>query len=140
MQPTGYGTYRRIQAETASPGELILMLYEGLLRDLARAELALERGELEAAHTPLLRAQEIVLELNASLDHRAGGELAGQIAALYDYVYRRLVAANLHKDLAAVREAIKLLQPLHAAWEQAVPAAAAASAAGGHAGKGAARG
>lgn len=117
------------------------MLYEGLMRDLARAELALERGELEAAHTPLLRAQEIVLELNASLDHGAGGELAGQIAALYDYVYRRLVAANLHKDLAAVREVIRLLQPLHAAWEQAVPAAAAAGAAAAvPAGKGTARG
>jgi len=140
VQPAGYGTYRRIQAETASPGELILMLYDGLLRDLARADLALEQGDLEAAHAPLLRAQEIVLELSASLDHEAGGELATQIAALYDYIYRRLVTANLHKDIEVVREAAKLLRPLHAAWEQAVPAAAASLAAAGPTGKGTLRG
>lgn len=115
MQTAGYGAYQRIQAETSSPAELIALLYGGLQTDLQRAERGLLAGDHALVNERLTRAQEIVLELLASLDH-SQGELPQQLSALYEYLYQRLVHANVHKDLAAVREAAQIVQPLAAAW------------------------
>ena len=126
MPVGGQHTYRRIQAETASPAELVLRLYEALVRDLERAGTALtERAELEQAHSPLVHAQEIVIELLASLD-MSSGDLAQHLADLYQYMYQRLVHANVSKDGSAVAEVLRLLRPIHAAWSDATRSAAIA--------------
>ncbi len=112
----GRDTYRRIQAETASPQELILRLYEGLIRDLERADAALQHAAaVEDVHGRLVHAQEIMMELLASLDLSAG-DLAQQLADLYQYMYQRLVHANVHKDGSAVAEVLRLVRPIHEAW------------------------
>jgi len=119
MPAAGYDTYQRIQTETASPGQLIALLYDAMLRSLERAQAGLEQRDLETAHAPLLRAQDIVLELMASLDVDAAGEagaIARQIAPLYEYMYRRLLDASLKKDVAAVKEVRRLVQPVRDAW------------------------
>ena len=90
LTTSGYGAYQRIQAETSSPVGLITLLYDGLRTDLMRAELGLERGDLELVNARLSRAQEIVMELLVSLD-RSYGEIPEQLAALYDYMYQRLL-------------------------------------------------
>ena len=133
MQTAGYGMYQQIQTETSSPGELLLLLYGALHRKLLQAETALEARDWEAAHPPLLLAQEIVLELTASLDMESG-ELAEQLAALYDYCYRRLVDANVKKDPDAVREVQGLTRPLREAWTSAVQATMPAAVEGVHRG------
>ncbi len=116
MPVGGRDTYRRIQAETASPQELVLRLYEALIRDLERADAALvDLATVEDAHGRLLHAQEIVMELLACLDLTAG-ELAQQLSDLYQYMYQRLVNANVHKDRSAVAEVLRLLRPIHEAW------------------------
>lgn len=123
MQAAGYDTYQRIQAETSSPGQLIALLYDAMLRSLARAESGLEQRDIEGAHAPLLRAQDIVLELIASLDTDAAGEagaIARQMAPLYEYMYRRLLDASLQKDVAAVREVRRLILPVRDAWTTAL--------------------
>lgn len=119
MQAVGYGAYRRMQAETSSPGELILLLYDALLNDLSQAYDSLTAHDHETAHRSLLRAQEIILELISSLDLSAG-EIARQLQPLYQYEYQRLLDANVHKDASAVAEVISLIEPLRAAWVQAV--------------------
>ncbi len=122
MLPGGYHAYQRVQTETSSPGQLVVLLYEALLTDLQRADAALADGDSEMAHARLMRAQAIVLELGASLD-RSYGEIPEQLGALYGYAYRRLLDANLQKDRAAVVEVAALMRPLRDAWLQAVAAA-----------------
>lgn len=129
MAVGGARTYQRIQAETASPAELILRLYDALMRDLTRADRALQlNAPLEEAHAPLVHAQDIMIELLASLDMSAG-DLAQQLADLYQYMYQRLVHANVQKDGAAVQEVRRLLLPIREAWSQAALAAPAQQAA-----------
>ena len=115
--------YRRMQTETASPPQLIAMLYDALLRNLRSSETGLETHDLEAAHQPLLRSQDILLELIASLDLEAEGEagaLARQLAPLYEYMYRRLLDASVQKDVSAVREVHRLVEPMRSAWREAL--------------------
>jgi flagellar protein FliS len=127
LQAVGYGAYRRIQTETSSPAELILLLYDALLNDLKQAEERLHQREFDTAHTSLVRAQEIVLELIASLDMDAG-DIARQLAPLYEYQYQRLLEANMQKNAKPVAEVIRLVTPLRDAWVNAVRNVQAASA------------
>ena len=122
MEPAGYGAYRRIQTETSSPGELVVMLFSALANDLQRAEQGLGDGDGEQAHLSLVRAQDIVMEPLASLDLDSG-ELAAQLSALYHYLHERLVHANVQKDVDAVREVAALVTPIRDAWTQIVGAA-----------------
>ncbi len=110
--------YRRQQIETASPVQLIVMLYDGAIRHCKGAELAIEQQDREQARHHLLKAQDIVAELLASLDMEKGGELAGSLAQLYGYIHGRLVEANVQQDPQAVREAGRLLSGLRDAWAQ----------------------
>ena len=118
MRTPGYGAYQQVQTETSSPADLIALLYGALQNDLQAAESGLQSGDYPLVHQRLTRAQAIVLELIASLDH-SQGELPRQLAALYEYVYQRLVFANVQKDIDAVREAATVVQPIAEAWTQA---------------------
>lgn len=122
MRAAGYGAYRQVQAETSSTGELLLLLYDALERHLVLADAALVAGDREAAHHPLIRAQEIVLELMASLD-LGQGELPVQLSALYEYCYHQLIAASVEQNVGHARDAARVLTQLGAAWRQAVASA-----------------
>lgn len=117
---TGYGTYRRIQLETASSAELILQLYDGLVRNLRAAQLGMDAGDREQTHLVLVRAQDIVLELMTSLNPEVESDLPQQLAALYEYLHYRLVRANTAQDRAAVQEVLDHTLRLREAWAQAV--------------------
>lgn len=123
MTTTGLNAYQRIQVETSSPAGLITLLFDALRTDLYGADMGLTQGDNEKVHARLLRAQEIVMELMTSLDP-AGGEIPERLSALYDYLYRRLIEANLHKDQAIVREVAALVEPISEAWKVAALAAA----------------
>ncbi len=122
--------YRRMQTATATPGELIAMLYDALLKNLARAENSLAVAQdgtaardVEQAHESLLKAQDIVLELISSLDVNAdgdAGQMARQMAPLYEYMYRRLLDASLRKDAEPIAEVRRLVQPVREAWRFAL--------------------
>lgn len=120
---SAHQTYLRMQTSTASPGELIAMLYDALLRNLSRAEGSLESKDIESAHNALLKSQDIVLELMSSLDLEAEGDagsIARQMAPLYEYMYRRLLDASMHKETAPVAEVRRLVQPVRDAWRFAL--------------------
>lgn len=111
MQQSGYGTYLRVQTETSSPAQLIVLLYDALLANLQRAEASLAAESNEDAHGTLVRSQEIILELMASLDPSVG-EMAERLGAIYDYAYHQLVRANLEKDGAYAVEVRELIRPI----------------------------
>jgi flagellar protein FliS len=109
---------------TASPQQLLVMLYDRLALDLERSEDALVAGDRQTAHKELMHAQEIILELRASLnvDVWEGGP---RLAAIYAWLLGELIQANLKGDLRRVRDCRKIVEPLRDAWR-----AAAASLAG----------
>jgi len=118
VTPFAQNAYGRNAILTASPAQLLTMLYDRLLLDLGRAEAAQQAAQWQTASEQLLHAQAIVTELIGSLrvEEWAGAE---QLLALYQYVLAALVNANVHRDAAQVRECIDLLEPLRQAWHEA---------------------
>jgi flagellar protein FliS len=119
MIPQGYKQYQRNQTETASPGELIVLLYGGAIRFLTVARQRLDAGDLEGSHRNLLRAQEIILELMISVDVSVG-PVAQSLFDLYEFMHRRLVEANVKKDGQRIDDVVGLLRELLPSWEQAI--------------------
>ena len=115
-----WNSYRQIAAQTAPPGQLVLMLYDGALRFLECALTGFDRtdpGERNSTiNNNLQRAVDIVRELNCCLDTDAGGQLARTLRDLYDYMERRIVESNLKKRRAGVDEVITHLKELRNAW------------------------
>jgi flagellar secretion chaperone FliS len=113
-------SYRQIATQTASPGQLVLMLYDGAIRFLDRALAGFAKEDPaefhETINNNIARAQDIVNELNMSLDLEAGGELAVTLRRLYLYLDWRLLQSNLKKERAGVEEALKRLTVLRDAW------------------------
>jgi len=103
---------------SATPVQLVTMLYDRLMLDLSRAEVAQVAGNWPAASEQLLHAQAIIAELSSSLkiDVWDGGE---GLLALYGYTSTALVNANVHRDVALTREVTGLLEPLRQAWHEA---------------------
>ena len=116
MSGAGSAAYRRVEIETASPAKLVVMLYNGAIRDSEEARAALAEKDGARAHRHLLRAQDIVTELRSALDMGAG-EISQNLDRVYDYLYRLLVRANVQKDTAPVEECIAHLRGLRDAWE-----------------------
>ena len=113
-----YQKYRATKVETAGQVDLVVMLYQGAVRFTRLAIDAMGRNDPKAAHTNLVRAQDIIVELLGSLNREAGGQIASQLASVYDYCFRRLVAANVHKDPAPAREVVGILRDLGTAWQE----------------------
>lgn len=113
-----YRQYRDNQVLTASPAELLLMLYDGALRFVRRAAAALEQQEYAEAHLYLGRAQQIVAELMASLDFEQG-TLSENLFNLYEYIHFRLTEANLGRSGAPLGEVERMLLSLRESWAEA---------------------
>lgn len=124
MLATGYArTYRANAVLTASPGQLVLMLYDGVLKALSQARHAFEEmpddpRRIEAINTQLLKAQAIITELQGGLNLESGGEFATTMHRLYDYHNHRLLQANMRKDVTPVIEVERLVRELRDAWAQ----------------------
>lgn len=111
--------YQQNSVYTASKEKLLLMLYEGLVRFIKQAITSLEEKDFQKAHTNLIKSQNIILEFMATLNMEVGGELAKSLMALYDYMYRRLVEANIKKDVDIVKEVLEFAEELKEAFEEA---------------------
>jgi flagellar protein FliS len=124
MVAHGYArAYRRNAVLTATPGQLVLMLFDGALTAMAQAREAFKRpesdyGRLEVINRNLIKAQRILSELRGNLDMEAGGDFANTMHGLYSYHIRRLFEANVHKDEAPVAEVERLVRDVRDAWEQ----------------------
>ena len=114
-------TYAKVGVETAVAAadshQLIVMLFDGALLAIAKAEGFMRQGMIAEKGEAISRAIDIISNgLKASLDFSAGDELAGRLAALYDYMGVRLVHANLKNDLGALQEVSRLLGEIKSAW------------------------
>jgi len=118
---TGYAAYTTSAAQTVKPKEeILLMLYEGALRFLRFARTALEQRNIAAKGQYISKTLAIISELDCALDHSAGGEIAGNLSSLYQYMLTRLTHANCRNDGAALDEVTALLQELQQAFTAAV--------------------
>ncbi|MGE3269625.1 MAG: flagellar export chaperone FliS [Chloroflexota bacterium] len=113
-----YQQYRATKVETAGSVDLVVMLYQGAVRFIRLGIDGIDRGDPKAAHANFVRAQDIIVELLGSLNREAGGQIANQLAAVYDYCFRQLVTANVKKDAVPAREVIGIMRDLGAAWQE----------------------
>lgn len=120
-QVNPYAAYAEQAATTASPAQLVLMLYDGAIARTETAKAALRFGvvDIDEAHTALTKAQAIVEQLRISLDHDAGGPLADNLAGLYTYCLEGLLRANVTKDAAPLEDVLSILTDLRDAWDAA---------------------
>ncbi len=101
----------------ASPHRLIQMLFEGALEKIASAKGHMMRSQIAAKGRQISWAISIIGGLRASLDMKAGGEIAQNLESLYEYMTRRLFHANLNNDVAALDEVVVLLREIKSAWD-----------------------
>ncbi|MFT3961077.1 flagellar export chaperone FliS [Propionivibrio sp.] len=114
------GIAAKVQA--ASPHQLILLLFDGAATAIAVARLHIEQNDVAQKGKHISQAIDIISNgLRVSLDMEAGGQLAEQLSALYDYMCRRLIAANIGNDVVALDEVAHLLDEIHSAWKEIAP-------------------
>jgi flagellar secretion chaperone FliS len=108
--------YKGVQMTTASPAQLVVMLYDGVIRFSNEAEEALAKDDRARAGDRVGRAIAIVDELTATLNFDHAPELAENLTALYGFCKRRLFAANLERNRAFLKDVVTTLTPLREAW------------------------
>ncbi|HAZ54352.1 MAG TPA: flagella export chaperone FliS [Franconibacter helveticus] len=123
---SGTKAYAQIGVESAvmsaSPHQLITLLFDGAMSALVRARLFMQQGETVAKGEALSKAINIIDNgLKAGLDQEKGGEIADNLSSLYDYMIRRLLQANLRNDTQAIEEVEHLLTNIAEAWKQISP-------------------
>jgi len=101
---------------TAPPEKLQLMLYEGAMRFAGQAKERILEKRYDQSCDLLLRAQDIMLELMCGLRHDLNGDLCGKMKAIYSFIYRKLVDANVNRDTAAIDDAVKVLTIQRDIW------------------------
>lgn len=126
MRGQAMDRYRHNRVATATPAELVGLLFDAGISAVEAAAKAIDEGRPADVHTCLVRAQDIVTELRCSLKLEAG-DVARNLDMLYEYVHRLLVEANVRKERRQLAEVVSLLTPLRDAWREACLAAAAAS-------------
>lgn len=117
--------YTKVDVETASQGKLVVMLFNGAIKRAEEAKRQMENGKNEGVHNNLIRAQEIIAELRASLDMKHG-EIAKNLDRLYEYFQHLLIQANIKKADAPIDECIDLMIGMRDTWQEAFRNAAAA--------------
>ncbi len=112
--------YKSVQVKTASPGELLVMLYDGVFRFLTEAMVAMENNDRARSGERLDRAYAILSELVSTLKPEVWPELCENLEAVYLFCMSHIVKANLEQNPDLVKEIMKVLSPLREAWKQAI--------------------
>lgn len=115
-----YAQYKNTQIQTATPGQLILMLYDGAIKFCKLSRKSMEEKNMSNVNRYLIRVQDIISELSLSLDMKLGGEISKQLKSLYDYMIGRLVDANLQKNIAILDEVQEMIEELREAWIEVI--------------------
>ena len=114
---SGIETYQENAVTTQSKGRLIVMLYDGAIKFLKMAIIKIEEDDPEDKGKYINKAQDIINELNFTLDMEVGGEVAMNLRKLYVFMLGHLNTANLKQDTAKIEEVIKLLDELNQSWK-----------------------
>jgi flagellar protein FliS len=116
MSTSGSNAYLRDAVLTATPEQLQLMLYDGAIRFATQGRDAVARKDFETSYERLSRAQKIILEMQNALKHDVAPDLCARMASLYDFIYRKLVDGSIHRDTAAIDDALKILHHQRETW------------------------
>lgn len=122
MQSSHIGTYQGVEASTAGPAQLVLLLFDGAVRFLRQGQLALARGDSAGFARSASRAHAIIDELDGSLNPEVGGELVENLHRLYDFMLRHLAKAMGERSRSHLEQVLTLLQPLREGFEGAAKA------------------
>jgi flagellar protein FliS len=114
-----FSQYTDTQINTATPGRLIVLAYDGAIRFANTGMEAMKAGKLDVQSANITKVQAILTELTSSLDGQSNPELADSLTSLYNYMFDRLTEANIHDNAEALDEVINLLSDLRAAWAEA---------------------
>lgn len=112
--------YKNNAIQTASPAELTLMLYEGAIKFANIAILAIENGDIQKAHENIVKTENIIMEFRSTLDHKY--PVWVEFDRVYDYIYRRLVDANIKKDKEILEEALGYIREMRDTWKEVMKA------------------
>ena len=118
MYSNGIQDYRRTSVVTADPKRLVLMCYEGAIENLKIAKKRYVEKDYEGKASVTKKAQDIINELLCSLDFEKGGSIAKNLDSLYNYIVRRIIHADLNKDIRTIDEVIGILNEFKSAWEE----------------------
>jgi flagellar protein FliS len=116
----GFNAYKQTSVSTASREKVLLMLYEGAIRFNKKAINHLENNELSKKGEVIGRLQDVINELNNSLDHEVGGEISQNLEALYNFMIDQITEANIKNEVKPLKTTLSLLETLYDGWKQAV--------------------
>ncbi len=108
--------YKNNSIQTASPAELTLMLYDGAIKFCNIALAGIEQNDIAKTNENIIKAEKIITEFRATLDFKY--PVAKDFDIVYDYIYRRLVEANIHKDAEILTEALKYIREMRDTWKE----------------------
>lgn len=114
--PNAYAQYNNNKVLTASPAELTLMLYDGMIKFCNIAEMAIEQKDVQKAHTNIIKVQHIVDYLRQTLDMKY--PVAQDFERIYEYLSKRLVEANMKKDLEILQEVNSHIHSVRDTWKE----------------------
>jgi flagellar protein FliS len=116
----GLGRYQDMKVQTASPAQIMIMLYDGAIRFSLQAKKKIEEKDFEGKGVFISKTQAIIDELMNSLDFNIAPELCSNLQQLYIYINERLTHANIKMEADAMNEVIELLNTLRDGWKQAL--------------------
>lgn len=116
----GLGAYKKTSVNTASKEQILLMLYQAAIKNCKKAIEAIEKNEIAKKGEHIGKMQDIVIELNNSLDFEVGGEVAQELASLYDYILYASTQANIKIEKEPLDGCLRVLNTLYEGWREAV--------------------
>lgn len=118
MTYNAYNQYKQNTVMTATPEELTLMLYDGAIKYMNIAKHSIENEDMQRAHKALIKAQDIIVELNTSLN--MDYELSNNLRNLYTFALDRLIDANIQKSTGPIKEVLDIIDGIRESWKEAM--------------------
>lgn len=118
MYGNGVNAYNATGVMTADPKRLVIMCYEGAIDSLKIAKKMFIAKDFEKKGKAITKAQDIINELMQALDFERGGEIAKNLDAIYNYIARRIIEADVKKDMSGLDEVIRIMEELKSAWKE----------------------
>ena len=116
----GLGAYKKTSVETASKEQILLMLYQAAIKNTKKAIEAIEQKNIAKKGEYIGKMQDIIVELSNSLDFEVGGDVAKELASLYDYILYSSTQANIKIDKTHLEGCLKVLNTLYDGWAEAI--------------------
>lgn len=112
--------YKKNQVETATPEQILILLYDGAIQYLNKAKICIEQNELKELQNNLFACEKIIIEFMNTLDMELGGEVAQNLYRLYEYFYRTLISVGISQNMDKLDEVLRHLKNLRDTWQKAI--------------------